>query len=202
MLPLLATLFFAGCTNIPPGEAVVYNPYYGYGGFYPSQSQGMYLQAGMCDDPASGGQANCSEIASRGRSYYGPAFSSGYYARPSVPIVVDSDSTLLIHRGGSRDGHTARQFVSGPTVDNYLEITNNGLYKIDPQCRFKNREMAGTCLLGLVPQLEQNQRECVKAAESLGTISVMPICHKEPGKWAKIYSRLGNDLLLSYQRGE
>lgn len=79
----------------------------------------------------------------------------------------------------------------GPTVDNYHDWD-----MVLPECKTKlqngesNWGADGKCLLRFVPALKEKQRICEKDPRD-------PKCPKgyNPGKWAKIYSQLGSELI-------
>lgn len=173
-------------------ETVYVNPYGGggyYGGGY-SQSQGMYLQPGMCDDPNSGGQANCAEIARR----YQPR-STGYVSQYQQPATYTaSPSTTPYPRNmWEVPGQVAQKAsektaaVGGPTTSNYIDDP-----MIHPSCKKGNPGADGKCLLRFVDELALEQKAC----EGETTRAVCPTKYN-PGKWAAIYSRLGRELVAT-----
>lgn len=169
-----------------PNEDVIYvnASGYGYGNTYcdriPSQGMAPYAP-GMCRDPLSGGQVSYEELLRRSRAQ------NGYY-QPSTayvqPQAVSSQRNMWERTDRKQQKTEVKKptAIVGPTVNNYLDEP-----LVHKACKTGNYGHDGKCLLNFVPALVKEQRDCESGGGK---------CYQyNAGKWAGIYTRLGNDLV-------
>lgn len=173
--------------NSNDDEVIYVRPYgYGYGGYTPSISQGMYLQPGMCDDARSGGQISCRFLAENPRYERWGIIESNVQPPPQVHARQASYPRNMWEKSDQKQQNAEAKkptAIVGPTVSNYLDEP-----MVHKSCKTGNYGHDGKCLLNFVPALVKEQRDCESGGGK---------CYQyNAGKWAGIYTRLGNDLLL------
>lgn len=141
-----------------------YQPRY-YGGGYAGQGMADYAP-GMCQDPQSGGQASCAEIANRGRINY--AQPASYYPQPATRQVYyqqRGDSGPLIDR--DRIAYSNPPVVQAQPQQIVLSFPTAQDYKaerwaktIPPACKTGVTTNDSDCLIKEAEKLEAKAKEC------------------------------------------
>lgn len=158
--------------------------------------QGMYPpRPGMCNDPDSGGEATYEDLVRRAQRRAGCYDNSGYRAPPQqhasyAPAQVVYPPNLW-ERPEKRQKTEAKKSVGGPVVGpsvyNYTEEK-----MIHPDCKTKNPGADGHCLVDKAKDLWREQRAC---NDKKIVDAICPVGKYNPGLWAGIYQRLGNELI-------
>lgn len=150
---------------------------------------------GYCDDDYSGGYATYDDLMRRAQRRAGCYDNSEYRAphpeqRASyAPAQVVYPPNLWERPDKRQKTETKKPAggpVVGPTVGNYTAEK-----MINPDCKTRNPGKDGHCLLGKAKGLEREQLACNGEVDD----AVCPVGKYNPGLWAGIYTRLGNELV-------
>jgi hypothetical protein len=168
----------------------------------------------QCYDQGSGGHADCDELARRynGVSYRRQVqpvrravFNTSHPADPARRAVTMFDRPEMRAQAVEKVASKAVVDNQGVTVDNYWNSP-----MIHPACKVLNEETGlplnhgadGKCLLRKAEVLRGEQLKCDCIAGEGTACSATYACPKKynPGVWAGIYDRIGNELVELQQK--
>lgn len=147
----------------------------------------------MCRDIRSGGSISC-DFLQRNPRYE----CCGIVERNYQPVQYQNQQVRTVSYSSnvqSRASQSAPRRVAGMTVDNYLQVNDEGKGMVPEECRTKNWAVASICVKKWSKALADLQKRCIAGEQN-------PDCESNPGVMASEAAELADQLELKQKEAQ